>query len=226
MVCHHVVYICPDTFEKNVKCFVVGLFLALKGSSVCVVRTLKKKKKIPEFHLIWWKCAATQDFLIILYTTLGKKYTAKVRMTQHCLGVKVKGPVRRQRTRDHQRKNRRGEKIDRCQEGAGLGVTRKMGLIPPPIPAAFLLFEVNIWAKFPLLTWAKRKSSGWVEGGSGPLLPPRLNCTNTVAPRVAKAGTEQTYTQTLIQCSSWWIRDDYWNGTDVLAVTRRYVWAR
>lgn len=44
---------------------------------------------------------------------------------------------------------RRGEKIDRCQEGAGLGVTRKMGLIPPPIPAAFLLFEVTSGLNFP-----------------------------------------------------------------------------
>lgn len=72
-----------------------------------------------------------------------------------------------------------------------------MGLIPPPIPAAFLLFEVTSGLNFPF--WAEQKGSllgGWM-GGSGPLLPPRLN---TVDPWV----TKQTYIQSLIQSSSWW----------------------
>ncbi len=153
-----------------------------------------------------------------------RRCTAKVRMTQHLLKTALLFRSKTKRSREtatykrSPEKEQKRRKIDRCQEGAGLGVTRKMGLIPPPIPAAFLLFEVNIWAKFPLLTWAKRKSSGWVEGGSEPLLPPRLNCTNTVDLRVTKAGTEQTYIQTLIQCSSWWICEDCWNDTDVVSV--------
>lgn len=67
---------------------------------------------------------------------------------------------------------RRGEKIDRCQEGAGLGVTRKMGLIPPPIPAAFLLFEVTSGLNFPL--WVEQKGSllgGWTGAAGRSCLP-------------------------------------------------------
>ncbi len=81
--------------------------------------------------------------------------TSEVTITCHrfaknsCEGVKVKAPARRQLTGDHRKKEQERRKIDRCQEGAGLGVTRKMGLIPPPIPAAFLLFEVTSGLNFP-----------------------------------------------------------------------------
>lgn len=55
-----------------------------------------------------------------------------------------------------------------------------MGLIPPSIPVAFPLFEVTSGLDFPPARRAGRKSSGWVEGGSGPLppqplLPSRVN---------------------------------------------------
>lgn len=66
-------------------------------------------------------------------------------------------------------------KIDRCQEGAGLGVTRKMGLIPPPIPAAFLLFELTSGLNFPFCTEHRGSLLGGWKRVSGPLLPPRLN---------------------------------------------------
>lgn len=67
----------------------------------------------------------------------------------------------------------------------------KDGPDPTSNPRSFSLVWSHIWAKFPLLTWAKRKSSGWVDGGSGPLLPPGLNGINTVDPWVTKAAVEQ-----------------------------------
>lgn len=127
---------------------------------------------------------------------------------------RTRGTATYKRSSEKEQKRR---KIDRCQEGAGLGVMRKMGLIPPPIPAAFLLFEVTSGLNFPF--WAEQKGSllgGW-KGGWGLLLPPRLNSTNTVDTWVTGPGTEQTYcilyVQTLTQSSSWWICDDYWNET-------------
>lgn len=77
----------------------------------------------------------------------------------------------------------------------------KDGPDPTFNPCSFSFVWSHIWAKFPLLSWAKRKSSGWVEGGSGPLLPSRVNSRNTVDPWVTKPGRERTYIQTPIQCS-------------------------
>lgn len=92
-----------------------------------------------------------QPHSISLVQRLGN-YTADVGTTQQwvaknsCLAIKVKGPTRRKL--EELIRGRR--KIDRCQEDAGLGVTRKMGLIPLSIPAAFLLFEVTSGLDFPL----------------------------------------------------------------------------
>lgn len=50
-----------------------------------------------------------------------------------------------------------------------------MGLIPPPIPAAFLLFEVTSGLNFPFYTEHRGSLLGGWKRVSGPLLPPRLN---------------------------------------------------
>lgn len=89
-----------------------------------------------------------------LEEVLGK-CIQKERMTQHWLmGNSQLLRSRSKRTREtgtykrSSEKEQKRRKIDRCQEGAGLGVT-EMGLIPPPIPAAFLLFEVTSGLNFP-----------------------------------------------------------------------------
>lgn len=120
--------------------------------------------------------------------------------TNSCLAVKVKGPVRRELTRAHQREQKR-RKIDRCQEEAGLRVTQKMVLIPPSIPAAFLLFEVTSGLNFP--PWVEQKGSllgGWKEA-RGPALPHSVN--STVDPWVIKPRSE-LLSRPPIQCSWWW----------------------
>lgn len=68
------------------------------------------------------------------------------------------------------------EETGRCQEREGAGVMQKMDLILSSIPPAFLLFEDTSGLNFPLCR-AERKSSGWVDGGSKPLLPARLSFT-------------------------------------------------
>lgn len=88
-----------------------------------------------------------------------------------CLGVKVK---RAPETGSYKGPSaRREEKENRQMPGrSGSGRVRlKMGLIPPSNPAAFPLFEVTSGLDFPPARPAGRKSSGWVEGGAGPLLP-------------------------------------------------------
>lgn len=83
-------------------------------------------------------------------------------MTEHRSTERSQDSKRKRMATEKEQKRR---KTDRCQEGAGPEVTRKMGLIPPPIPAAFLLFEVTSGLNFPF--WAEQKGSllgGWKRG--------------------------------------------------------------
>lgn len=87
-------------------------------------------------------------------------------------------------------------KTDRCQEDVGLGGQAKDGPDPTFNPRSFSFVWSHIWPKFPSLSWVKRKSSGWVDGGSERLPPPRINSRNTVDSWVTKPGREQTSNQT------------------------------
>lgn len=150
----------------------MAVFLAvflIKVLNVCVMS--------PKCHRIWGKRAAAQVFLI-LKVPYFKVDTGNLRKTQlwfaknSCLAIKSKrtremGIYKRSSGREQKRR-----KIDRCQEEAGLGVTRKMGLIPPSIPAAFLLFEVTSGLNFPF--WLEQKGSllgGWKEARGCSCLP-------------------------------------------------------
>lgn len=87
--------------------------------------------------------------LLLFYTRFS--YT-KVRMTRVKNSAVKEENKRTCKIATYKRsleKEQKRRKIDKCQEGAGLGVTRKTGLIPPPIPAALLLFEVTSGLNFP-----------------------------------------------------------------------------
>lgn len=89
-----------------------------------------------------------------------------------------------------------------------------MGLIPPPIPAAFLLFEVTSGLNFPFCTEHRGSLLGGWKGVSGPLLPPRLNTSKYCRSMTHKSRDCTSLYPDPDHCSSRQIRDDYWNDAD------------